>query len=52
MHLLGWACESGDAGDVLGALTLSAFMAAKHVDTHSGGRILGLLKRARGRSGS
>jgi peptide/nickel transport system substrate-binding protein len=24
MHLLGWACESGDAGDVLGALTHSA----------------------------
>ena len=24
MHLLGWACESGDAGDVLGALAHSA----------------------------
>ena len=24
MHLLGWACESGDAGDVLGSLTHSA----------------------------
>jgi hypothetical protein len=24
MHLLGWACESGDAGDVLGSLAHSA----------------------------